>query len=48
MSPGRPRQSKSLSPIKFDPRRGMSSQVTLAIEAEDLAKSFGETKAVCG
>jgi len=26
----------------------MSSQATLAIEAEDLEKSFGETKAVCG
>ena len=26
----------------------MSSQETLAIEAEDLHKSFGETKAVCG
>ncbi|MGH2923848.1 MAG: ATP-binding cassette domain-containing protein, partial [Solirubrobacterales bacterium] len=26
----------------------MSSQATLAIEAEDLHKGFGETKAVCG
>src|SRR5687767_6057089 len=30
------------------PRRGMSSQATLAIEAENLEKSFGDTKAVDG